>query len=404
VTAAVVVIGGGIVGLATARAVLDQRPGTEVIVVEKESAIARHQTGHNSGVIHSGIYYRPGSDKARLVARGRTLLERFCDDHAISHERCGKVVVATSEDELGRLANLERQGRAHGLDVRRLDRAALAHVEPHARGVAALAVPETGIVDFGEVATALALELAERHAVIRTSTRVVDLRAKDGVVTLETDHGPIQARRVVNCAGLYSDRVADLDRPARRSSDRSVRITPFRGEFHELVPSARHLVRCLIYPVPDPAFPFLGAHLTRSVHGGVHAGPNAVLALSREGYRWAEIEARDVLEMATNPGVWRLAKRHWRTGAAEVWRSLSVKAMTHALQRLVPELTAADLEPAPSGVRAQALRPDGTLLDDFAFEYHGSVLHVLNAPSPAATASLAIGEEIARRLGSALDD
>jgi L-2-hydroxyglutarate oxidase len=397
-TADVVVIGGGIVGLATARAVLATQPGAHVVLVEKEPTVARHQTGRNSGVIHSGVYYRPGTAKADLVTRGRRLLERFCDDHGIAHERCGKVIVATSGDELPRLDRLESHARAHGLDVRRLDRAGLAEIEPHAAGVAALAIPETGIVDYAEVAAALADELVERGAEIRTSTTVIGLRSprtgrdlpphrwniapssQEGVV-VETDGGEIRATGVVNCAGLFSDRVADLDRQDELDGRDAVRITPFRGEFHDLVPSARHLVRGLIYPVPDPTFPFLGVHLTRSIHGGVHAGPNAVLA-----------------EMARNPAMWRLARRHWRTGAAEVWRSVSTAALVRALQRLVPELTAADLQPAPSGVRAQALGRDGTLLDDFAFEQRGPVLHVLNAPSPAATASLAIGEQIATRL------
>jgi L-2-hydroxyglutarate oxidase len=418
-TADVVVIGGGIVGLATARAALAAQPGAHVVVVEKESAVARHQTGRNSGVIHSGIYYRPGSAKARLVARGRVLLEQFCDDHGIAFDRCGKVIVATSQNELGRLARLEDQARSHGLAVRRLDRAGLAQVEPHAAGLAALAVPETAIVDYTDVAAALADDLADRGAQIRTSTTVTGLRplvprtgrvippvgwsippSSAGGVVVDTDQGSISARRVVNCAGLFSDRIADLDRPDGPTDIDAVRITPFRGEFHDLVPSAQHLVRGLIYPVPDPAFPFLGVHLTRSIHGGVHAGPNAVLALAREGYRWTDVSMVDVAEMARNPAMWRLARRHWRTGGAEVWRSLSTGALVRALQRLVPELTAADIEPAPSGVRAQALRRDGTLVDDFAFQHRGPVLHVLNAPSPAATASLAIGEEIIARLGA----
>jgi L-2-hydroxyglutarate oxidase len=395
----VVVIGGGIVGLATARAVLVDRPGATVVVVEKEPAIARHQTGRNSGVIHSGIYYRPGSAKARLVARGRTLLESFCADHGIHREYCGKVVVATSGSELGGLDRLARLADDHGLEVNRLDAAGLRSVEPHAAGVAALHVPATGIVDFGEVASALAEEVRQRGGEVRTGVAVESLSPGGGgpasEVVVGTNAGSIRSRRVVNCAGLHADRVARMDgRPDRDDPS----ITPFRGEYHELRPAARSLVRHLVYPVPDPSFPFLGVHFTRSIHGGVHAGPNAVLALAREGYTWGDISARDLAAMARDPGVWHLARRHWWTGIGEVWRSLSTAAFVRALRRLVPEIGPDDLEPAPAGVRAQALRRDGTLVDDFAFVERGSILHVLNAPSPAATASLAIGEHVASRL------
>jgi L-2-hydroxyglutarate oxidase len=391
----VVVIGGGIVGLATARALLADRPGAAVAVVEKEPAVARHQSGRNSGVIHSGIYYRPGSAKAHLVARGRTLLESFCAEHGIEREYCGKVVVATSETELGRLDQLRKLADAHGIACSHLDPAGLRAIEPHVAGLAALHVPATGIVDYGRVAAALAEDVAGRGGEIRTSVAVTSLAQRSSRVVVGTTRGPITAGSVVNCAGLQSDRLAAMDAP-RAPTD--ARITPFRGEYHDLRPQARHLVRHLVYPVPDPSFPFLGVHFTRSIHGGVHAGPNAVLALAREGYRWRDVSGRDLAEMARDPGLRRLGRRHWRTGMAEVWRSLSTAAFVRALRRLVPEISAADLSSAPSGVRAQALRPDGTLVDDFAFVERGAILHVVNAPSPAATASLAIGEHVASRL------
>jgi L-2-hydroxyglutarate oxidase len=392
-----VVVGGGIVGLATARAIAMDRPGADVVVVEKEPAVARHQTGRNSGVIHSGIYYRPGSAKARLVARGRELLEAFCAEHGVAREYCGKVIVATTAPELVRLAKLDELASEHGIETARLDADALRSMEPHAAGLAALHLPRTGIVDYGEVAAALADELADRGVEVRTGTRVVGLAHRVDGVDVATDGGTIPARTVVNCAGLHADRVARLDGPAQVEG-RDVHITPFRGEYHELRPAARHLVRNLIYPVPDPSFPFLGVHFTRSIHGGVHAGPNAVLALAREGYTWRDVSRADLAEMARDPGLWRLARRHWRTGLGEVWRSLSTAALLRALRRLVPEVGPDDLEPAPAGVRAQALRADGSLVEDFAFAERGRVLHVLNAPSPAATASLAIGEHVAARL------
>ena len=394
-TVDVVVIGGGIVGLATARALAASRKGAEIVVLEKEPAVATHQTGRNSGVIHSGIYYRPGSDKARLVARGRVLLEDFCAEHDVPRDYCGKVIVATSTPEVVRLAALDDLATAHGIETVRLDPVELHEIEPHAAGVAALHLPGTGIVDYGAVSAAIANELVERGVEVRTSTRVVGLRHVGDRVDVETEAGTIATRAVVNCAGLHSDRVARLD-ATTGSSD--LHITPFRGEYHELVPSARGLVNHLVYPVPDPSFPFLGVHFTRSVHGGVHAGPNAVLALAREGYSWRDVSRVDLAEMARDPGLRRLARRHWRTGLGEVWRSLSTQAFVQALRRLVPEVSATDLESAPSGVRAQALRPDGTLVEDFAFAERGRVLHVLNAPSPAATASLAIGEHVAARL------
>lgn len=387
-----VVVGGGIVGLATARALLVDRPTASVLLLEKEQHLASHQSGRNSGVIHSGLYYRPGSAKATLVARGRVLLEEFCERHGIAREYCGKVVVATSVPELARLSRLDELAQGHGLPTRRLDGEELREIEPHAAGIAALHLPGTGIVDYGAVANALADEIRHLGGEIHLGQRVERLSTNGGAVEVAAGDHLWRTTHVVNCAGLHADRVARLSGPV------DVRITPFRGEYYELRPEARSLVRGLIYPVPDPAFPFLGVHFTRSIHGGVHAGPNAVLALSREGYSWRDVSLHDIAEMAGDPGLRRLARRYWRTGTGEVWRSLSRRAFARALRRLVPDITINDLVPAAAGVRAQALRPDGTLVEDFEFAGDGSVTHVLNAPSPAATASLAIGERIARHV------
>jgi L-2-hydroxyglutarate oxidase len=390
----VVVIGAGIVGLATAAALARTHPEQHVLVLDKEAGPAHHQSGRNSGVIHSGLYYRPGSAKARLVARGRELLLARCREELIPHDVCGKVVVATRPDELGRLEELAGRADAHGLEWRRLDPRGLREVEPHAAGLAALQVPSAGIVDFSAVCASLADELVALGAEVRFGARVVGLDDRDDRVVVRLEGGDrVVAARAVNCSGLYSDRIT-----RSAGTEPGATITPFRGEYHELRPEARRLVRHLVYPVPDPSFPFLGVHLTRSIDGGVHVGPNAVLALAREGYRWSDVDRRDVAEMLRDPGLRRLAARHWRTGSAEVVRSLSRRAFVRALQRLVPEVSVADLVRAPSGVRAQALSPEGDLLDDFAFATGRHTVHVVNAPSPAATASLAIGEEVARRV------
>lgn len=387
-----VVVGAGIVGLATARALV-AAGHRDLVVIDKEAAPARHQTGRNSGVVHSGIYYRPGSAKARLVARGRELLAAFCADHGLPHELCGKVIVAVDEGELGRLADLEERARAHGIATTRLDAAGLRAREPHIAGVAALHVPSAGITDFAGVARALADEITDAGGALRLGEPVVALDCGPDSVTVTTATTTITARSLVNCAGLYADRLAR----AAGADTGGVRIMAFRGEYAELAPAARHLVRDLVYPVPDPAFPFLGVHLTRMVDGSVHAGPNAVVALAREGYRWRDISARDTLEVALSPRTWRLARRYWRTGLGEIHRSLSRRAFLRALRRLCPELGPDDLTPAGSGVRAQAIDRRGHLLDDFAFAEGPRSVHVVNAPSPAATASLAIGAEIAAR-------
>jgi len=389
----IAVVGGGIVGLATSLALLARRPGASLVVLEKESALAAHQTGHNSGVIHAGLYYKPGSLKATTCARGRALLERFCEEHGVVFERCGKVVVATSREEVPRLDELERRGRANGLaGVRRLGADELREHEPHAAGVAALFVPETGIVDYTEVARAYAAEAARRGAEVRTGARATGIFRRDGRVVVATTAGDVEARVLVACAGLESDRVA---RMAGLAID--VAIVPFRGEYWMLAPERAKLVKSLVYPVPDPSFPFLGVHFTRRIHGGVEAGPNAVLALAREGYSRASFDLRDAWGVARWPGFWRMARRHWRAGMAEQARSLRRASFARACAALVPEVRADDLTPGGAGVRAQAVRRDGALVDDFAIAEDVRMVHVVNAPSPAATASLAIGEEIAAR-------
>ena len=386
----VAVVGGGLVGLATALA-LAEGHGRTVAVLEAEDRLAVHQSGHNSGVIHSGLYYKPGSLKAKLCVEGARALYRFCEEEGIAHERCGKLVVATREDERQRLDELERRGQANGLaGLQRLRGEEIREHEPHAAGIAALWVPETGIVDYPAVAEGYARRIEARGGTVRTGARVLAVRRDGRGIAVETARGAVACRSLVNCAGLQSDRVARLC-----GAPVDVRIIPFRGEYYELVPERRDLVRGLIYPVPDPRFPFLGVHLTRMVSGGVEAGPNAVLALKREGYRWTDISPRDIAANATWPGLWRLAARFWRTASFEVWRSLVKSAFVRDLQRLVPEIRDEDLFRSGAGVRAQALERNGALVDDFRIVHSESAIHVLNAPSPAATASLAIGRTIA---------
>jgi (S)-2-hydroxyglutarate dehydrogenase len=386
----VAVIGGGIVGCATAMALAQGAP-LSLIVLEAESRLAAHQTGNNSGVIHSGLYYKPGSLKAVNCTRGREALYRFCATHGIAHERCGKVVVATRPEEVPRLDDLERRGRANGLtEIRRLNAAEIREYEPHCAGIDGLWVPYTGIVDYTGVTEAYARIVRERGGEVRTSARVTHLRRDGGAFVLETASGPVRCRSLINCAGLQSDRVA-----RHCGIEPGLQIVPFRGEYYEIVPAKQHLVHNLIYPVPDPAFPFLGVHFTRMVKGGIEAGPNAVLALRREGYRKNAVSPRDVLTYTTYGGFWRMAARHWRMGFGEMYRSLSKRAFVTALQRLLPDLQTADVHPGGAGVRAQALEPSGKLADDFRIVEAERMIHVLNAPSPAATASIAIGETIA---------
>ncbi|MEU1804439.1 L-2-hydroxyglutarate oxidase [Streptomyces sp. NPDC019937] len=394
----VLVIGGGIVGLSTAYAITRAAPGTRVTVLEKEAGPARHQTGRNSGVIHSGIYYRPGSLKARFAVRGAAEMVKFCAEYGIAHEVTGKLIVATERSELPRLHALVQRGRENGIPVRELGPAQIAEYEPSVRGLAAIHVGTTGVCDFGAVAAQLARLAGDAGASVRYGAGVTRIGRRPTAVAVRTADGTVlRARALVNCAGLQCDRVARL-----AGDDPGMRIVPFRGEYFELAPSRTSLVNGLVYPVPDPAFPFLGVHLTRGIDGGVHIGPNAVPALAREGYAWRTVRPRELAGTLAYPGAWRIARRHWRYGAGELRRSLSKRAFTDAVRRLLPEVTPDDLIPAPAGVRAQAVLPDGTLVDDFLISQSPRVVHVLNAPSPAATASLPIGREVARRVLEAL--
>jgi len=386
-----VVVGGGIVGLATAVAMADR--GDPPIVLEAEARLAAHQTGHNSGVIHSGLYYKPGSAKARTCRAGLEAMYRFCADEGIPHRRCGKLVVAVSQDELPRLAALEERGRANGVSLRRLGPEEITELEPEIAGIAGLWIPETGIVNYSLVAEALARRLASYGGEVRLGHRVLSVTRERGEMVLGTNRGEIRASRLVNCAGLQSDRIARL---AGLSPE--VRIVPFRGEYYTLRPERAHLVRGLVYPVPDPLLPFLGVHFTRGIDDVVEAGPNAVLALKREGYSRRDVSFKDLADLASFPGFWRMAKAQWRNGLDETRRSLSKTRFLASLQRLLPALTESDIAPGGSGVRAQAVGRDGRLLDDFCFLEAPGMLHVLNAPSPAATASLAIGLEVADRI------
>ncbi|MET8678272.1 L-2-hydroxyglutarate oxidase [Streptomyces sp. NPDC004647] len=440
----VLVVGGGIVGLSAAYAITRAAPGTRVTVLEKESGPARHQTGRNSGVIHSGIYYRPGSLKARFAVQGAAEMVKFCAEHGIGHEVTGKLIVATDRAELPRLHALVQRGRENGIPVRELGPAQIAEREPHVRGLAAIHVGTTGVCDFGAVAAQLARLAQDGGTRIRYGAQVrviarrtggrmegrtegrIEERSEGrteghtegdadrpvegrqgrtggqphepyGVAVRTADGEVLRARVLVNCAGLHCDRVARL-----AGDDPGMRIVPFRGEYYELAPGREDLVRGLVYPVPDPAFPFLGVHLTRGIEGSVHIGPNAVPALAREGYGWRTVRPAELAETLAYPGAWRIARRHWRYGRGELHRSLSKRAFTDAVRRLLPEVGEADLVPAPAGVRAQAVLRDGTLVDDFLFAESPGMVHVLNAPSPAATASLPIGREVARRALAAL--
>ena len=391
------VVGGGIVGLTTALA-LRERTTRSIVLLEKEDRLATHQTGRNSGVIHSGIYYAPGSLKARLGRAGNASVRAFAAEHGVPHEVCGKLIVATRPDELPRLDALLQRAHDHGLEVERLGPEGLRAVEPHADGLAALRVPSTGIVDYVAMCAMLARLLAERGVEVRVGTPARLRPPRSDRHLVELPDGTLEAGFLVTCGGLQSDRLARA-----AGAEPGAQVVPFRGEFFELVPARTHLVRGLIYPVPDPAFPFLGVHLTRTVAGGVHAGPNAVLALAREGYTRGTVDRRDLVEMLRSRGLRRLARRHAGAGAREVARSLSKRLFLHSLQRLVPELRAADLVAAPAGVRAQAVSPDGTLVDDFLLVDGPASLHVCNAPSPAATASLEIGRAVAERVLARLD-
>jgi (S)-2-hydroxyglutarate dehydrogenase len=383
------VIGGGIVGLATAMALKSQFPGQSIAIVEKEAEVATHQTGHNSGVIHAGIYYKPGSYKAKLCVEGGRLLTEFCDMADVRYDRCGKLIVATSEEELPRLQSLYERGTANGIQGLELVGPERSHeIEPHAKAIRALYSPITAIVDYTQVAQAMAKRIANDGGKIFLSAEVRAIKQSDGFLYIETSRTTIRCRNLINCAGLYSDRVARM-----MELRANILLMPFRGEYYSLRPKCR-LVRGLIYPVPDPQFPFLGVHFTRKINGEYEAGPNAVLAFAREGYKFQNVNLKDLASMFVFAGFWKMALRHWRTQVYELYRSLSRRAFLRALQKLVPELEDKDLAPGGAGVRAQIVMADGALADDFVIIEAPHAIHVLNAPSPAATASIAIGRHI----------
>ena len=386
----VLIIGGGAVGLGVALEISRRFPRRRLLVIEKEDRVARHQSGHNSGVIHSGIYYKPGSLKAKLCVSGAAAMVDFCRQHGVPHQVCGKVIVATRKEELPGLEELRKRGEANGLSgLRLIGPEQLREIEPHAAGLQALVVPSTGITDYALVCAKYAELIEANGGQVLTNTSATAIRRSPSEIVVETSRGAFSTDSLINCAGLFSDRICRMagDNP-------QVMIVPFRGEYYDLVPERASLVCALIYPVPDPRFPFLGVHFTRRISGKVDAGPNAVLALAREGYRHTDINIRDLASSLGFAGFWRMARAHWRNGLGEWHRSLSKAAFVRALQRLLPEVTEKDLVPGGSGVRAQALKADGALVDDFLFVPSERVLHVLNVPSPAATASLTIGKAI----------
>lgn len=388
----VVIIGGGIVGTATGMALTDRDVGS-VLLLEAEDSVASHQSGNNSGVIHSGLYYQPGSLKARNCVAGRDAMYRFCEEHDIPYERCGKVVVALDDSEIPALNELERRGKANGLEgLRRLEGDELDEYEPYVAGVAGLYVPVSGITDYGQVTQAFADIIRQQGGEIRLGTRVISCTKTAQGFVLGTNQGDVRCKNLINCAGLYSDRVARMC-----GLEPDLHIVPFRGEYYELVPESRHLVKGLIYPVPDLNLPFLGVHYTKEVDGGVKAGPNAVLAFKREGYGWGDVSLVDMWDYLTYRGFWNMAAKFWQVGIHEMYRSLVKRSFVNALRGLIPELEMDDVRRNGSGVRAQALDPDGSLVDDFRIMEAEGMIHVLNAPSPAATASMAIGRTIAEK-------
>jgi len=394
----VIIIGGGIVGLATAFRLIEARPNLRLLLLEKESKLCAHQTGNNSGVFHSGLYYRPHSEKAILSVRGLRQTIAFCREYGIAHEQCGKIVVATDETELPRLQQLWERGNANGLlGLRKLNRAEIREIEPHAAGIAAIHVPQEGIGDFPALCEKLGELIRDRGGEIALNSKVTKLVSQTGQWIVQTPSAEVAARFVVSCGGLFSDRLvkASGKRP-------TAKIIPFRGEYYKLKKERQSLVRNLIYPVPDPKFPFLGVHFTRLIHGGIEAGPNAVLAFAREGYRWSDLNVRDLSESLSFPGLWKFFVKYPSLCGYEIYRSFSKKEFCRSLQKLVPEIREDDLEAGGAGVRAQAMARDGTLVEDFHFEEEAGILHVVNAPSPAATAALAIGERIRDKVFSQL--
>ncbi len=390
------IIGGGILGLATALKITAAHPRLRLLLLEKEAELARHQTGNNSGVIHSGLYYRPGSLKARTCVTGRKELMKFCDDNSVPYEICGKVVVAISHEELPRLDELHRRGEANGLrGLEIIGTERLKELEPHATGIKGLYVPETGIIDYKKVAAAYAGKIRDAGGDIRLSQRVVGILDRPDEIVLQTSGGDYRSKYVINCCGLQSDLIAKMTGGAEHNGEPEHRIIPFRGEYYKIAPERQFLVKNLIYPVPDPTFPFLGVHFTRMAKGGVEAGPNAVLAYAREGYRHTNINVKDLWQTVSFKGFWAMTGKYWQTGFGELYRSLSKAAFVHALQKLLPEIRESDLVPGGAGVRAQAVSASGALIDDFVIKQSRNAIHVLNAPSPGATASLAIGQSIA---------
>lgn len=397
----VVVIGGGVVGLATAWQLSRLQPRLSLTVLEKEQEVAAHQTGHNSGVLHSGIYYKPGSLKAENCRLGKLAMEVFCSEYGIPFDRCGKVIVAVEESEFAGLERIYERGLQNGVACSIIDKQRLAELEPHARGERAIHVPEAGIVDYAQVAERLAQLLRDAGHRIELGRKVNTIRrgkvsGRDEIIV--TSQGEYACRLIVNCGGLHCDRIASI---GRQPTD--ARIIPFRGEYYELIPEKQYLCKNLIYPVPDPNFPFLGVHFTRMIHGGVECGPNAVLAFAREGYTKSTINVRDLSGTLAFPGFWKMVRRHWKMGCGEMWRSFSKRAFVKALRRLMPEIQASDLKPAPAGVRAQAMLRNGQLVDDFLIQEDETMVSVLNAPSPAATASLNIGKLVAERVLARID-
>jgi L-2-hydroxyglutarate oxidase len=387
------IIGGGIVGLSTGMALGKRYPNARIVVLEKESKWAYHQTGNNSGVIHSGIYYKPGSFKAKFCRDGCRSMVEFCQEYDIAHEICGKVIVATEEKELPRLENLYKRGLENGLKVTKISASEVKEIEPHVNCVAGIRVYTTGIADYKEVARKYAELIELQGGELRLNTKVEKIIGKGDTQVIETNNGIYETRCTINCAGLHSDRIAKLSQV-----DPQAKIVPFRGEYYELVPEKRYLVKTLIYPVPNPDFPFLGVHFTKMIDGSVHAGPNAVLSLKREGYKKTDFDLRDFAEVMTYPGFWKLAAKHADEGIQEIIRSFSKAAFVRSLQKLIPEVQAADLVPTHAGVRAQALMNDGKLVDDFLIVKGNNSVHVCNAPSPAATSSIEIGKAIVEQL------
>lgn len=392
-----IVVGGGIVGLSTANALRNKYQNSKVLVIEKETSWAAHQTGHNSGVIHSGIYYKPGSLKAILAREGNRAMVEFCQKYNIEHEVCGKIIVATDNTELHLMDDLYQRGLQNGIPVRKIDTDELKQLEPHVRGLGALHVPITGIVNYQQVCGVLADGIKSGGETL-LGTVVQNIIDTARSVVVETSRGTVEGKFLINCAGLHSDRVASIAKIRT-----GMKIVPFRGEYYELKPEKRYLVKNLIYPVPNPDFPFLGVHFTRMIDGHVEAGPNAVLSFKREGYAKSDFNLKDFSEIMLYTGFWKMASRYWKDGLAEMIRSFSKTAFVRSLQRLIPEIEAEDLEPAPAGVRAQALKPDGSMVDDFFIIRGTRTLHVCNAPSPAATASLKIGDHIANLIKDLVD-